>query len=173
MANPRCNISSINNFIIDNFIPHAWAEMWELDGIDTDDVFRFVMEVRPNCYERIRYEGSKRLFTSRHQDSNGRAGGKYWQYQLPHHEHDSEYRIRIPMILENSTTKNGKLIDEDKKMKDTYLNHLAKSALEESQKLENPPPFEINKSRDIVFGKYLSKVKAYIKNNPREQWAFI
>ncbi len=77
------------------------------------------------------------------------------------------------MILENSTTKNGKLIDEDKKMKDTYLNHLAKSALEESQKLENPPPFEINKSRDIVFGKYLSKVKAYIKNNPREQWAFI
>ena len=176
MANKSCSIESINKFIIDNFIPYAWADMWELEGIDTNNVFRFRMEVRPNYYERMKWDEyislNDRIHPHHYRNTCAIAGGKYWQHQLPPVSLDSDYRICIPMVLDR-ITKKGIRFGKDKKLKYHYCSTLSVRALTESQKLDNPPPFELNNSREIVFGKNLSKVKSYIKGNPRKDWAFI
>ena len=77
-------VDLINNFVIDNFTPYAWTNLFEVTEPDTRGLFNFVMSVRPNDYHRNYIHSTNAL-------------------DLPQVEYYGSYVITIPLLSSNQT----------------------------------------------------------------------
>ena len=195
MAKKCCSVNQINEFIIENFLPYSWlgtpdgSGAYWLEGEDTNNVMRFVMAVRPNDYARDYFEAEKM------EKSGNSFYVDFWgsgslvpdevipstnSLNLPVSIKDSDFYVIIPMILGERIVKDGKTLDQDSNLKNTYLRKTARRVVEELAKLEDPPTYSLNRNRgdddylkSVVFGNNFSKIKAFIADKPREDWTFI
>ena len=176
MANKSTSVNQINDFIIENFLPHSWLGAYWLEGVDTNKVITFVMCLRPNAYARDYIAA----------DSYYRSGDVLEKIpstnslSLPDYQNDSDFYVVIPMVLEDRIVRNGQTIDDNFNIKNTYLRKAARRVVEQLSKLDNPPNYSLNSIsgdddllKAIVFGKNFSKVKAFISGKPLKEWTFI
>jgi len=161
---------TINDFVINNFIPYAWANMWETTEwkrirISDSEVrrsgsFSFIMTMRPNIYE------SWKVSTG-HWELLGSTNS----YQDLPREYYSSYCIEIPLICGDYIDPQGRSLNNNTKLKDKYVKHLKNhvwSAVERMHGIAQPVT-----TREKMFGVHYSKVKSWLKGEDRKEWAFI
>ena len=118
MANKSVSIDHINQFIIHNFIPYAWAEMWETTMDSKLGDFKFVMCIRPNIIERTEW---------RSEDSTSYRIRSTNSFEMPPPEYYSAYCLELPMIRGYVVGKWGKPLDQDSDRKENYVAHMIRN----------------------------------------------
>ena len=159
----------INSFVVENFRPYAWSNLWEVtdpeEPIFLENIgkkiglFYFRFCIRPNDYER------KDL-----RSTNSSV--------LPAVEITTPYTITIPMLKGNSITKNNIELDKDAKVKWTYVQHLARNVIKTLDQMDTIAESRITSNKQ-VFGEEKSKetdgwsrVRSYENNDLRNEWTF-
>ena len=157
---PKVPIDQVNDFVVSNFTPYSWSHLWETTEPDSKGVYKFIMSIRPNLVEsKFAYGGKTYIVSS---SSSG---------ELPPPEYYSCYALEIPMIRGSSIVKGGIQLDEDPKLKYTYISHLKKSiwfSIEKLYGIAQPVTTE-----EDLFGRSFSRVKDWLDGSPRKDWAFI
>jgi hypothetical protein len=166
------SVETLNNFVMDNFIPYAWCNMWEETNPGKDGIFYFRAYVNPNTYART---------------NNFYRSGVFWEHipaacslEIPDSEFYQSYVIQIPMLLGDSI-KGEKKLEDDPQRKFKYWKHLAKQSirslqlldLDDWQPLKNPQEIFGNNKQTTPSSNGWEKVAAYVLGKPREQWTFI
>ena len=171
MANSSVSVDSINDFVIQNFIPYAWSNMWSSskeDGVRYSDegkrldVISFIMMIRPNDVERNEFNHNIGLIEKLHSSNYGDF--------LPS-EYYSCYCLEIHMIRGDAITKNGIQLNSDSKLKNRYSKHLTSSIWDSIKKLDSDVLPIRGKSN--LFGPHYSRVKMMMEGKPRKDWSFI
>jgi len=179
MAKKSWLVETLNNFVMDNFKPYSWCDMWEETIPDKNQMFYFKMVVRPNIYDRTpRSEFGGSFFY---------GTGNYWKHipsscslELPDPEFYQSFVISIPM-LKGDSIKDGKQLEQDPQRKFKYWNHLAVQSirskelldLEEMQELESPKEIFGNNRETTTNSNGWEKVQSYVSGAPRQEWSFI
>ena len=169
-------VDLLNQFVIDNFIPYAWSNLWEITDpeetfyletkqkkiIKKQGLFFFRFCVRPNDYHRNDIHSTNAM-------------------NLPAVQYSASYTISIPMLVGSSVTKRNTILDEDPKLKWIYTSQLARKVVESLELLETNSGARINTVRE-VFGddKKINsesdgwdKVRSYENNDQRSNWSFV
>ena len=166
-------VDLINQFVIDNFIPSAWSNLWEItdpeDPIYLENeqkkkgLFFFRFCIRPNDYHRNEISSSNSAL------------------HLPEVKSYSSYTITIPMLKGQTITKRNTILDEDSKLKWVYTSHLARNVISSLELIDSLSSSKINSFRE-VFGDDKrfnpksdgwDKVRSYENNELRSAWSFI
>ena len=172
MAMKSWSVETLNSFVMDNFKPYAWCEMWEETIPDRDQMFYFRICVRPNTYART---------------NNYYRAGMVWEHipascclELPEPEFYQSYVFSIPM-LKGESIKNGKRLEHDPQRKFKYWNHLANQSIRSIELLDLDECHGL-KSVKEVFGNNKEttplatgweKVASYVDGRPRPEWSFV
>lgn len=162
MANISISVDSINDFVIENFIPYSWCYMWETTEPAQLGDFKFIMTIRPNVIERNEFHHKSGLI---HKITSSNSG----EFLPP--EYYSCYCLEIPMLLGSSLGKRGKILNHDHKLKSIYVEHLRRYIWFGIEKLHGiaEPIME----KDNLFGSSYSRVKSWLDGKHRSEWAFI
>jgi len=168
MGRKSFSVDLINDFIIDNFRPYAWCNMWEETEPDELGVFSFVMVVSPHLEDAYRLPSSNNLV-------------------ITHPEFYGCNVINIPMVKEHS------LIWRHQKRSKNHISQLKGKyrdclILLSLRALDNMEISSIKRKhcKRQVFGslnpagtavsshqKRWAKLLAYERGEPRENWSFI
>lgn len=158
MAGKSVSIDHINEFVIQNFIPYSWAHLWETTG--ESQLFKFVMCIRPNVYERRNRQMIEGEWEPELPSSNS------MEFMPP--EYYSSFCIEIPMVRGYAIGKRGASLDSDSDLKERYIIHLKKSI---SQAALNLHGIATLKDPVAPFGVHYSNVKSWMNQEPRESWS--
>ena len=170
MANTLMSADTINDFVINNFIPYAWANMWETTEwerirISDSEVrrsgsFSFIMTIRPNIYERkVSYDKWTQVIGSTN------------SYQDLPREYYSSFCIEIPLLCGDYIDPEGRSLNSHTKLKDKYVKHLKNNvwkAVERMWGIAQPVT-----TKNKMFGIHYSRVKSWMNGEDRKKWAFI
>ena len=174
MANTLMSADCINDFVISNFIPYAWADMWEttewkrlrVEGEPPNTTVRrsgsysFIMTIRPNIYERkVSYDKWTYVIGSTN------------SYQDLPREYYSSFCIEIPLLCGDYLDPQGRSLNNNTKLKDKYVKHLKNhvwDAVHSMHGIAQPVT-----TKEKMFGVHYSKVKSWAKGEDRKEWAFI
>ena len=170
MANTLMSADTINDFVISNFIPYAWANMWETtewqrlrvgdNEVRQSGSYSFIMTMRPNVYERkVSYDKWTYVIGSTN------------SYQDLPREYYSSYCLEIPLICGDYVDPQGRSLNNNTKLKDKYVKHLKNhvwSAVERMHGIAQPVT-----TKQKMFGVHYSKVKSWASGEDRKNWAFI
>jgi len=168
MGRKSFSVDLMNDFIIDNFRPHSWCNMWEETEPDRLGVFSFVMVVSPHLEDAYRLPSSNNLV-------------------ITHPEFYGCNVINIPMVKEHS------LIWRHQKRSKNHISQLKGKyrdclILFSLRALDNMEISSINRKhyKRQVFGSLnpagtavsthqarWEKLLAYERGEPRENWSFI
>ena len=166
MANLNVSADLINEFVISNFTPYAWSNMWETTEVvrygSNKGSYKFLMMIRPNIIERQEFhEPSGQIMKLRSSNSG---------YNLPA-EYYSGYCIEIPMVCGDAVTKNGKTINQDSIMKHRYIRQMKRYiwfGIGNLHGIAQPMCDE-----GSLFGSHYSKVKSWLDGDSRSEWGFL
>jgi len=177
MGRKSYSVDLLNDFVIDNLIPYAWADhYWRTEADRHNGMFYFCMLLEPNQYEHtltdefrgISHPSSNTILTS---------------YVLPDPSYFRTYGICIAMWNGSAITNSGVPIDCDKSGKFNYKKHLAKSVLTSLEMMGDLVTPKVT-CVDEVFGSVNTatqnngwkKVISYstdIDKVKRDEWSFI
>ena len=170
MANTLMSADTINDFVISNFTPYAWSNMWETTdwqrirvddgGVKRSGSYSFIMTMRPNVYE------SWKVSTG-HWELLGSTNS----YQDLPREYYSSFCLEIPLICGDYLDPQGRSLNNNSKLKHKYLKHLKNhvwSAVEMMHGIAQPIT-----TKEKMFGVHFSKVKSWANGEDRKEWAFI
>ena len=156
MANKSTSIDELNDFVIHNFTPYAWAHLWETTMESRLGDFKFVMCVRPNIYQR------RFVVQSESWDINMPSTNSF---ELMPPEFYSSYCIEIPMVRGYVEGKGGKTLNSDSDLKERYVSHLKKNVRVAAETLYGVATLVDSEN---PFGTHFSKVKSWLKGEPRD-----
>ena len=159
MANQSTSIDELNDFIIHNFTPYAWAHLWETTMESKLGDFKFVMCVRPNIYQR-RFVIQSESWDITMPSTNS--------LELMPPEFYSSYCVEIPMVRGYVKGKGGVALNEDSDLKEKYVSHMKKNVRVAAETLVGLATLV---DQDKPFGNHFSKVKKWLKGCPKEEWS--
>ena len=196
MPNTLMSADTINDFVISNFIPYAWSNMWETTewkrirvgenevGFTTNYNFTCSNTSKPKSI-RISDHGTRRsgsysfIMTMRpnvyeswkNSTGNWELIGSTNSYQELPREYYSSYCLEIPLICGDYLDPHGRSLNNNTKLKDKYVKHLKNhvwSAVERMHGIAHPVT-----TKEKMFGVHYSKVKSWSRGEDRKEWAFI
>jgi len=190
---------TINDFVISNFIPYAWANMWETTewkrlrvgqdevGFTTNYNFTCANTLKPKSVRinehEVRRSGSfSFIMTMRPhiQESWMKTNdnrcvvqryGSTNSYQDLPREYYSSYCLEIPLICGDYVDPQGRSLNTNTKLKDKYVKHLKNHVWDAVHSLHGIAQPVTTKEK--MFGIHYSKVKSWSKGEDRKEWAFI
>lgn len=168
MGRKSFSVDLINDFIMDNFRPYAWCDMWEETEPDELGVFSFVMVVSPHLEDAYRLPSSNNLVIS-------------------YPEFYGCNVINIPMVKEHSLIWRPQERSDNhiSQLKGKYRDYLILSTL---RALDNLEISTVNRKhcKRQVFGSLApagnamsshqarwAKLLAYERGETRKNWSFI
>ena len=178
MGRSLCTVDQLNRFVVNALEPFAWSNLWELTEPNKLGLFYFIMIVRPNVYERHFVYGQQ---LNDIPSSNSLNPIYREDLRYPDADFFSAYGIRIPMILGNSITKNGKELEKDGMCKFQYSKRLAEGVFTALERMEDIAEVQISSAKE-VFGLDKSKnpkatgrerVEAFMSGRPKHEWSLL
>ena len=176
MGRKSYSVDVLNEFVIDNLTPYAWAHHWWKTEPDKSGRFDFCMMLEPNDYHHSISVNQNHIS---HPSSNSLLSCDV----LPDPKYFQTYGISISMWNGSACTKNGIPLNADKSQKFKYHTHLAKSVITALDMLVGIAEPKISSVQE-VFGEVnlegqrdaWKKVICYssdIDKSNRDEWSFV
>ena len=183
MGRKSYSVDLLNDFVIDNLSPYAWAEHWWRTESDKYGRFHFCLLLEPNLYARDYVLDDSYYKSGAMVSKTPSANSIIGTYELPEPNYFQTYGIYMEMWNGSSITTNGIAIDNDKGKKFKYHTHLAKNVITALDMLVGIAEPKISSAKE-VFGEAdvegqrdaWKKVISYstdIDKVNREEWSFI
>lgn len=168
MGRKSFSVDLVNEFVMDNFRPYAWANLWEETEPDELGVFSFLMVVSPQFEDSYKTSSSNSMVI---------LNPEFYGCDV----------INIPMVRDGSWIwyKRERTKNHISQLKGEYRDYLATACMGALNFMEINRTRLIQSKRD-VFGTLHSgnlnqvdhetkwgKLLAYERGEPRENWSFI